>query len=1406
MGPPKRELVLQELVNTERDYVTGLSLVKKCYIDKLKDEPEFPPDVMDRIFLNVEEILAFHTRLLKAFEDSNAAEVTGALEQVLLDNRDGFLIYTKFCNHHEGSVALLYELVSTPTACAHIKSCQLLSKSKLNLESYLLSVIQRICKYPLLLKELLKATEPPHDAKTQEALDAMLFVADAVNEDKRRLENLQKIDSWESTVTGWTGPKLRDTSKQLLCQGLLTKWSRTAQKKVHSNQRWFFLFDHVLVYCKGAPACAKKGKLDDASVLASGEGLTFKGRIDTRNIALLDMEDDKGHAETNGQAVRFAFKISNQAKGKWYILACTSQDEKERWMECLLEEQQRYLTSQAGRMSRVQPSDKAALELRKLLGAAAAAAAAAVVVGGGSGGGKAKAVIRDIKSGLRTYRTCFTGEDLVTWLVNSRWGDITDTESAVLYGQSLVDDGVIHHVHDKAGFENSGKLYRFRTDDGTYSDKSIIQHINLLGMRIYIRVQTRESCNLIRSMVYHMKTFHHVFEGCELVDWLIDHQYVQNRDDGKTLGTALLQAGFIHHVVNEHEFEDKPFYYRFTADDMLSKPASVSKIVARKGVEAVAGQHTIARRNGTFGFVLTSAKPAWIRSVDEGSAAQEAGLQPGDFVLKVNDVVVTQHEHYDVVDLIRQSGDSVTLITRSRAVHERMVREQQRGEAARRASNGCLSFTQTQYTYPSSIGKQIKAVELLEESPVCIAAARACLQLFISEDRNLAHVMRGQNFLPGDGLEGRGESVGERPPMRVASIGGRHAVRARQASFRGGVGVAGGNGIASGVGDGAPRDDGDNDDDDDDGDDDVEAMLDVPDWFEEELTPEARDACLKQISERLSTYEHIVEHIGRMDEQLVTFKSSMKKTDDLLAFLPTNLHHQKMEVAGDAEHLAAYAWTTVGVFSAHNLGLANTYLGWETHRSCSALPTGAIVYCQRHFDAMLEHLARLQTTVAKAAALEGAATPVHAANASASARRIRDAGAQVVRAAERLKVQPHLTRALAVALLCMHMRASGRPDLRALVQSAQDAVHIAKQCLTDATGKVACVASISLRDIVPVPEHPIMHGLTYREDLINAQAISTLVSCLVTQLATTLSRVVAAKATSDAWLEAICTHGVFICFQSLVSTGDFEQSMLADHDHAVERLNRVTVSFQKHTQDTLAADQRFKLTGSRLSPHVTLFVDKTIFALLSSDVRAGRWLSVTAVLFTQGVNEVQTLANALQGIGYQDDINERNFKLLQEFCSRVRAHLCQRSAALDGEGEQLQRAQIAKREETIGQLLDGLEAELSTTGEKNIALLTAVEELTNMLHGITVASCKSAKDRTAMLVTLHQACQLVRHHHLHFSQFREMLKQMRTHGVRRENVVKNTGKSVFAFDKDQVENHLPSLLRPPDKTYGKNVT
>ncbi len=60
---------------------------------------------------------------------------------------------------------------------------------------------------------------------------------------------------------------------------------------------------------------------------------------------------------------------------------------------------------------------------------------------------------------FKTYKMCFQGRDLVQFVVQTKWQDIASVESAVMYGQRLLDGGVLHHVADKRAFEVSISTY-----------------------------------------------------------------------------------------------------------------------------------------------------------------------------------------------------------------------------------------------------------------------------------------------------------------------------------------------------------------------------------------------------------------------------------------------------------------------------------------------------------------------------------------------------------------------------------------------------------------------------------------------------------------------------------------------------------------------------------------------------------------------------------------------------------------------------------------------------------------------------------------------------------------------------------------------------------------------------------
>lgn len=86
------------------------------------------------------------------------------------------------------------------------QACRLLQELvEIPLEGFLLTPVQKICKYPLQLAELLKYTPPEHAdyLKVKAALHEMRKIATLINERKRKMESIEKIAAWQHTVADW---------------------------------------------------------------------------------------------------------------------------------------------------------------------------------------------------------------------------------------------------------------------------------------------------------------------------------------------------------------------------------------------------------------------------------------------------------------------------------------------------------------------------------------------------------------------------------------------------------------------------------------------------------------------------------------------------------------------------------------------------------------------------------------------------------------------------------------------------------------------------------------------------------------------------------------------------------------------------------------------------------------------------------------------------------------------------------------------------------------------------------------------------------------------------------------------------------------------------------------------------
>lgn len=82
-----------------------------------------------------------------------------------------------------------------------------------------------------------------------------------------------------------------------------------------------------------------------------------------------------------------------------------------------------------------------------------------------------------------------------------------------------------------------------------------------------LRASPDEGGLTIKDRYYHLKRYHVCFVGSEAIDWFLANGFASSREEGIQLGQSLLDADLVHHVVDEHNFEDRELYYRFRQDD-----------------------------------------------------------------------------------------------------------------------------------------------------------------------------------------------------------------------------------------------------------------------------------------------------------------------------------------------------------------------------------------------------------------------------------------------------------------------------------------------------------------------------------------------------------------------------------------------------------------------------------------------------------------------------------------------------------------------------------------------------------------------------------------------------------------------------------------------------------------------
>ncbi|KAJ7221504.1 hypothetical protein GGX14DRAFT_492415 [Mycena pura] len=245
----RRQEAIFELIATEVTYVQDLQLIVETFYSSMMQLLE--RKAITVVFANIEDILLTNTAFMSSLEErqKECRLYVDRIGDVLRDHLSNMAVYTEYCVNQATAIKVLKSLRdSNPELASHLQRLKEdPAVRNLDLSSYLLAPMQRITRYPLLIKQILHYTGPGDEHRAiQKAITTSEKILDHINESIRDQEGRETLKRISQNL--WIGQGRLDLTaptrhmgmRRLLREGPLVK--AKSGRKLHG-----FLCSDILV-------------------------------------------------------------------------------------------------------------------------------------------------------------------------------------------------------------------------------------------------------------------------------------------------------------------------------------------------------------------------------------------------------------------------------------------------------------------------------------------------------------------------------------------------------------------------------------------------------------------------------------------------------------------------------------------------------------------------------------------------------------------------------------------------------------------------------------------------------------------------------------------------------------------------------------------------------------------------------------------------------------------------------------------------------------------------------------------------------------------------------------------------------------------------------------------------------